>query len=44
MIFVAHRHSTLKYCDRIIEIENGNIKKEGSFDNILKDNGKLSSL
>ena len=38
MIFVAHRHSTLKYCDRIIEIENGNIKKEGSFENILKDN------
>ena len=37
MIFVAHRHSTLKYCDRIIEIDNGNIKKEGSFENIFKD-------
>ena len=31
MIFIAHRHSTLINCDRIIEIEEGKIKKEGSF-------------
>ncbi len=27
MIIIAHRHSTLRYCDRIMELENGEIKK-----------------
>ncbi|MEP2024100.1 ABC transporter ATP-binding protein [Reichenbachiella sp.] len=33
MIIVAHRKSTLKYCDRIIKIEKGEIKP---FDNALQ--------
>jgi len=26
MLIIAHRYSTLRYCDKIIELENGNIK------------------
>ncbi len=31
IIVVAHRLSTLKLCDKIIELENGTIKKTGSY-------------
>lgn len=27
MFIIAHRHSTLRYCDRIIEVENGELKE-----------------
>ena len=33
---VTHKLSTLKYCDRIIELENGNIKGIYSGDDFIK--------
>ncbi len=36
MIIIAHRHSTLKYCDRIIELDKGKIIKELSYQELVK--------
>ncbi len=38
VIAIAHRTSTLKYMDKIIEIGNGKIIREGSFDEICGKN------
>ena len=35
MIIVAHRLSTLKKCNHIIELKNGQISRIGSYENIL---------
>ena len=35
MIIIAHRISTLKYCDRIIEMENGEIKNVFQYDELI---------
>jgi len=36
MIFVAHRLSTIRHCDRIYLIEDGAIRAEGRFDDLLR--------
>lgn len=36
ILIVAHRLSTLKNCDKIIELENGKIKQVGNYDQIIK--------
>jgi ABC-type multidrug transport system fused ATPase/permease subunit len=38
LIVVAHRTSTLRYCDRLIRLEEGRIVQEGSFEDVV---GKL---
>lgn len=35
MIIIAHRYGTLKYCDRIIEMDGGKIVKEVEYDELL---------
>ena len=35
IIIVAHRLSTIKQCDRIYKLENGQIKSQGTPDKIL---------
>jgi ABC-type multidrug transport system fused ATPase/permease subunit len=35
MIVIAHRLSTLKYCDRILYLENGKIKSQGPPENYI---------
>ena len=35
MILVAHRLTTLKGCDQIVEIENGQVKRIGSYQEII---------
>jgi len=35
ILIVAHRLSTLKSCDTIVELENGNIKRQGTPDEII---------
>ena len=45
VLIVAHRLTTLKNCDQIVEIVDGNIKNIGSYKEIvLKDGAKLSKL
>jgi ABC-type bacteriocin/lantibiotic exporter with double-glycine peptidase domain len=39
LIVVAHRTSTLKYCSRLIRIEEGRIVQEGTFEEVV---GSLS--
>jgi ATP-binding cassette, subfamily B, bacterial PglK len=35
ILMIAHRLTTLKNCDKIIELENGNIKRVGTFKEII---------
>lgn len=35
ILIVAHRLTTLKGCDRVIELENGNVKRAGSYEEIV---------
>jgi ABC-type multidrug transport system fused ATPase/permease subunit len=41
LIIIAHRMSTLRYCDRIIQMENGNIVSEGSYTTMIKRKSKF---
>ena len=36
MIIVAHRITTLKHCDKIIEIEKGEIKDSVKYEELIK--------
>ena len=35
VLIIAHRVSTLKKCDKIIELENGKIKRIGTYKEII---------
>ena len=37
IIIIAHRLNTLKECDKIYLIEKGEIKKQGIFEELVKD-------
>ena len=43
IILIAHRLDTMKKCDKIILIENGEIKKEGKFEELIKSNKNFYS-
>lgn len=43
-IIVAHRISTIKDCDNIIVLENGEIKEQGTHHELLKNGGYYSRL
>lgn len=36
LLIIAHRHSTLKNCTKIIELDAGRVKKIGSYQDIIK--------
>ena len=38
IVIVAHRLTTLKKCNQIIELENGKIKRIGKYEAIIKEN------
>ena len=42
LIMIAHRHSTLRICDSIVRMENGQIVQQGSFDEVLGAAGKVT--
>ena len=43
-IVIAHRLSTIKNCDRILVLEDGKIKEEGTYDELIKQNGLFANL
>jgi ATP-binding cassette subfamily B protein len=43
-IIVAHRLSTIRHSDRIIVLENGDLKEQGAHEDLLDLNGKYASL
>ena len=43
-IVIAHRLSTIKQCDRIIYMEDGNIKESGSYNELIAKQGKFFEL
>ncbi len=44
IILIAHRLTTVKKCDKIFFLENGDLKAEGSFDDLLSINKNFSSM
>jgi ABC-type multidrug transport system, ATPase and permease components len=44
MLIIAHRLSTVKNCDRIIVLENCEIREQGTHDELLSLNGQYYRL
>ena len=43
-VVIAHRLSTIKNCDRIIYMEDGEIKESGNYQELIKKKGKFFEL
>lgn len=43
-IFISHRLSSTKFCDRIILLDHGSIIEEGTHGQLLKKNGKYADM
>ena len=43
-IYISHRLSSTRFCDRIILIEDGDIKEIGTHDELMKQNGRYAYL
>ena len=43
-IVIAHRLSTIQQCDRIIVLDKGHIIEEGTYDELIKQNGFFAEL
>ncbi len=43
-IVIAHRLSTIKHCDRIIVLDKGKIIEDGSYDELIAQNGFFAEL
>ena len=43
-IFVAHRLSTIRQCDRIIVLDGGKIAEEGTYDELIARKGVFAGL
>ncbi len=44
MLIVAHRLATVKNCDRIILLENGEIMEQGTHEELLEKEGRYYQL
>lgn len=43
-IVIAHRLSTIRHCERIIVLEDGKIREDGSYDELLQKGGYFAEL
>ena len=43
-IVIAHRLSTIRQCDRILLLEDGRIKEDGTYDELIARNGAFAEL
>jgi len=43
-IVIAHRLSTIRQCDRVIMLEKGKIVEDGTYDELIAQNGKFAEL
>ncbi len=43
-IVIAHRLSTIRQCDRILYLEKGKIVEDGTYDQLMEQNGKFAQL
>lgn len=43
-IVIAHRLSTIRHCDRIIVLEDGKIREDGSYDELIQKGGYFAEL
>ena len=44
IILVAHRLSTVKHCDRILELSNARLQADGSFSDLLRDSATFRAM
>lgn len=43
-IVIAHRLSTIKHCDRILVVDDGRIVEDGTYDELIEQNGYFAEL
>ena len=43
-IVIAHRLSTIRRCDRILVLDEGKIKEEGTYEELIAENGMFAQL
>ena len=43
-IVIAHRLSTIRQCDRIIVLDKGKIIEDGTYDELIEQNGFFAEL
>ena len=43
-IVIAHRLSTIRQCDRIIMLDGGKIIEDGTYDELIAQNGEFAKL
>lgn len=43
-IVIAHRLSTIRHCDRILVLDRGKITEEGTYEELIKQNGYFADL
>ncbi len=43
-IVIAHRLSTIRHCDRIVVLDSGKIKEDGSYEELLQKDGYFAEL
>ena len=44
VLMVAHRLSTVKGCDRIIVLKDGQIVEQGDYNSLIEKNGEFARL